>query len=81
MIYILPDICTLYLKLSDEKEEKKGEGEMLGCQLESEEKEKKMGTVAVTIDEELLSRIEASLHLEEEPHFITQRDSGELEFL
>ena len=68
----------LYMKLSDEKEE---EGEMVACQLESEEKEKKMVTIAVTIEEELLNRIEASLHLEEELHFITQRETGELEFL
>ena len=40
---------TLHFKLSDEIEE----GEMVACQLESEEKKKenKMVTVAVTIDE------------------------------
>ena len=54
-------MCSSYFKLSDEKKE---EGEMLACQLESEEeKEKKMVTVAVTIDEELLRRVEASLQL------------------
>ena len=53
---------------------------MLACQLESEEKEKKMVTIAVTIDEELLNRIEANLQLEEGLR-ITQRETGELEFL
>ena len=46
--------------MSDETEK---EGEMLACQLECEEKEKKMVTVAVTIEEELLRRVEASLQL------------------
>ena len=68
-------ISSLYFKLSDENEE---EGEMLACQLESEEK---MVTIAVTIEEELLNRIEASLHLEEELHFITERKTGEMDFL
>ena len=67
----------LYMKLSDENEE---EGEMLACQLESEEKEKKMVKIAVTIEEELLSRIDANLHSEEELHFITQGETGRLEF-
>ena len=51
----------MYFKLSDEKEEGAG-------QLESEENEEedKMVTVAVTIDEQLLKRLEASLHLGEE---------------
>ena len=71
-------MCTLYFKLSDENEE---EGEMLACQIESKEKEKKMVTIAVTIEEELLNRIEASLHLEEELHFITERKTGEVDFL
>ena len=53
---------------------------MLACQLESEEKEEKMVTIAVTIDQELLNRIEASLHLEEGLR-IAQRETGELEFL
>ena len=41
---------------------------MVACQLESEENEEedKMVTIAVTIDEELLRRLEASLHLGEE---------------
>ena len=73
--HILPGICTLYFKLSDEKKE---EGELVACQLESEEEEKKMVTIAVIIEEELLSRIDASLRLEEE---LTQRETGELEFL
>ena len=47
---------TLYFKLSDEKEG----GEMVGCQLESEEKKDGMVTVAVTIDMELLRRIDVS---------------------
>ena len=51
---------------------------MLACQLESEEKEKKMVTIAVTIEEELLSRIETNLQLEEGLR-ITQRETGELE--
>ena len=50
---------------------------MVACQLESEEEEKKMVTIAVIIEEELLSRIDASLRLEEE---LTQRETGELEF-
>ena len=57
---------------------------MVGCQLESEENEEedKMVTVAVTIDEQLLRRLETSLHLgEEEHHFIRERDSGELQIL
>ena len=54
----------MYLKLSDEKEE----GEMVACQLESEEKKKenKMVTVAVTIDEELLRMVEASVRFGED---------------
>ena len=64
--------------MSDENEE---EGEMLACQLESEKKEKKMVTMAVTIDQELLSRIDASLQLEEELHFITKRETSELKIL
>ena len=38
------------------------------CQLESEENEEenKMVNIAVTIDEQLLRRLEASLHLREE---------------
>ena len=64
------------MKLSDENEE---EGKMVACQLESEEKEKKMVTIAVTIDEELLNRIDASLRFEEGLR-ITQRETGELEF-
>ena len=54
----------MYFELSDEK----GEGEMVACQLESEENEEenKMVTVAVTIEEELLRRLEASLHSREE---------------
>ena len=54
---------------------------MLACQLESEEKEKKMVTIAVTIEEELLNRIDANLQLEEELHFITQRETGKLKIL
>ena len=53
---------------------------MVACQLESEENEEenKMVSVAVTIEEELLRRLKASLHLEEEGlHLI--RDSGELQ--
>ena len=55
---------------------------MVACQLESEENEEenKMVTVAVTIDEELLRRLEASLHLEEEELHLN-RDSGELQIL
>ena len=68
----------IVFNLSDEIEE---EGEMLACQLESEEKEKKMVTIAVTIEEELLNRIETNLQLEEELHFITQRETGELPHL
>ena len=48
--------CTLYFKLSDDKEG----GEMVACQLESEEKEDGLVTIAVTIDMELLRRIDAS---------------------
>ena len=58
------------------------EGEMVTCQLESEENEveDKMVTVAVTIDEQLLRRLEASLHSGEEGlHSIRERDSGELQ--
>ena len=46
---------------------------MLACQLESEEKEEetKTATIAVTIDEELLRRVEAS-----GLHFITERGTG-----
>ena len=41
---------------------------MVACLLESEEneEEEKMVTIAVTIDEELLRRLETSLHLGEE---------------
>ena len=42
--------------MSDEK----GEDELLACQLESKEKEDGMVTIAVTIDEELFRRINAS---------------------
>ena len=70
-------ICTSYFKLSDEIEEG-------ACQLESEENEEenKMVTIAVTIDEQLLRRLEASLYLGEEGlHFVRERDSGELQLL
>ena len=69
------------MKLSDEEEE----GKIAACQLESEENEEenKMVTIAVTIDEELLRRLdEASLHLGEEGlHFIKERETGELQNL
>ena len=68
----------MYFKLSDEIEE----SEMVACQLESEENEEenKMVTLAVTIDEQLLRRLETSLHLEEEGlHFIKERETGELQ--
>ena len=63
-LHVTQDICILYFELSDEKEEV----EMVASQLESEENEEenKMVTVAVTIDEQLLKRLEASLHLGEE---------------
>ena len=57
---------------------------MVACQLESEENEEenKMVTIAVSIDEQLLRRLETSLHLGEEGlHFIRERDSGELQIL
>ena len=41
-----------------------------------------MVTIAVTIDEQLLRRLDASLHLGEEGlHLIRERDSGELQNL
>ena len=51
---------------------------MVACQLESEENEEenKMVTVAVTIDEQLLRRLEASLHLGEK-----EGETGELQNL
>ena len=55
---------------------------MVACQLKSEENEEenKMVTLAVTIDEQLLRRLETSLHLgEEQVHLIRERDSGELQ--
>ena len=57
---------------------------MVACQLESEENEEedKMVTVAVTIDEQLLRRLETSLHSGEEGlHFTREKDSGELQLL
>ena len=71
----MQDMYILLQKLSDEKEE----GEMVACQLDSEENEEedKMVTIAVTIEEQLLRRLGTSLHLgEEELHLIRERDSG-----
>ena len=66
--------------MSDEKEK----GEIVAWQQESEENEEedKMVTIAVTIEEELLRRLDAYLHLGEEGlHFIREKDSGELQLL
>ena len=76
----MQDMYILLQKLSDEKEE----SEMVACQLESEENEEedKMVTIAVTIEEQLLRRLEASLHLEEEGLHLNRekRETGELHF-
>ena len=61
----------MHFKFSDEKEE----GDMLACQLESDEKmeeETKTVTIEVTIEKELLRRVDSS-----GLHFITQRQTGE----
>ena len=47
---------------------------MLACQLKSEEKEDGMVTIAVTIDEELLRRVDASVHMGEK-----EGEAGELQ--